>query len=69
MVFKNSFIVLLLAVAGLFCSCGDGNNYTLTGSLPTRYDGCRVLLSPATYYFSPDKSTPVEAGEPAVDHA
>ena len=62
MVFKNSFIVLLLAVAGLFCSCGDGNNYTLTGSLPTRYDGCRVLLSPATYYFSSDKSIPVDSG-------
>lgn len=61
MVLKNSFIVLLLAVAGLLYSCGGGNNYTLTGSLPMRYDGCRVFMSPAAYYFSPEKPAPVDS--------
>ncbi len=61
MMLKNSFIVLLLAATGLFCSCGNGDNYTLTGSLPMRYDGCRVFMSPATYYFSPEKPAPVDS--------
>lgn len=61
MMLKNSFIVLLLATMGLFCSCGNGNNYTLTGSLPIRYDGCRVFMSPATYYFSSEKPDPVDS--------
>lgn len=58
---KNSFIVLLFAAAGLLSSCGNGNEYSLTGNLPTRYDGCRVLLSPADYYFSPEKSVPIDS--------
>ena len=49
---RNNLIVLLLAAAGLFSSCGSGNHYSLTGSLPTRYDGCLVKLTPATFFFS-----------------
>lgn len=60
---RNSFIVLLLAAAGLFCSCGNGNRYSLTGNLPGRYGGCRVLLTPATFYFSPEQARPVDSVE------
>ncbi|MEI3423423.1 MAG: hypothetical protein V8R91_21535 [Butyricimonas faecihominis] len=52
---RNNLIVLLLAAAGLFSSCGSGNHYSLTGSLPTRYDGCLVKLTPATFFFSEEK--------------
>lgn len=61
MISKNSFIVLLLVVAGLFYSCGDENDYTLTGSLPARYDGGQVFMLPASYFFSPEKPVPVDS--------
>ena len=58
---RNNLIVLLLAAAGLFSSCGSGNHYSLTGSLPTRYDGCLVKLTPATFFFSEEKPSPVDS--------
>ena len=58
---RNNLIVLLLAAAGLFSSCGSGNHYSLTGSLPTRYDGCLGKLTPATFFFSEEKPSPVDS--------
>ena len=58
---RNNLIVLLLAAAGLFSSCGSGNHYSLTGSLPARYDGCLVKLTPATFFFSEEKPSPVDS--------
>ena len=58
---RNNLIVLLLAAAGLFSSCGEGNHYSLTGNLPARYDGCLVKLTPATFYFSEEKTCPVNS--------
>ena len=58
---RNNLIVLLLAAAGLFSSCGEGNHYSLTGNLPARYDGCLVKLTPATFYFSEEKTCPVDS--------
>ena len=58
---RNNLIVLLLAAAGLFSSCGNGNHYSLTGSLPARYDGCLVKLTPATFFFSEEKPSPVDS--------
>ena len=58
---RNNLIVLLLAAAGLFSSCEEGNHYSLTGNLPARYDGCLVKLTPATFYFSKEKTCPVDS--------
>ncbi|MFR5658538.1 MAG: DUF4369 domain-containing protein [Butyricimonas faecihominis] len=58
---KNNLIVLLLAAAGLFSSCRNGNRYSITGNLPARYDGCLVKLTPATFYFSEEKTCPVDS--------
>ena len=58
---RNNLIVLLLAAAGLFSSCGNGNHYSLTGNLPARYDGCLVKLTPATFYFSEEKNSPEDS--------
>ena len=58
---RNNLIVLLLAAAGLFSSCGNGNHYSLTGNLPARYDGCLVKLTPATFYFSEEKTSPEDS--------
>lgn len=58
---KNNLIVLLLAAAGLFSSCRNGNRYSITGNLPTRYDGCLVKLTPAMFYFSEEKTYPVDS--------
>ena len=58
---RNNITVLLLAAAGLFSSCGEKNHYSLTGNLPTRYDGCWVKLTPATFYFSEEKTCPVDS--------
>ena len=58
---RNNLIVLLLAAAGLFSSCGNGNHYSLIGNLPARYDGCLVKLTPATFYFSEEKIRPVDS--------
>ena len=41
---KNNLIVLLFAAAGLFSSCGNVNRYSITGSLPARYDGLSLRL-------------------------
>ena len=58
---RNNLIVLLLAAAGLFSSCGNGNHYSLIGNLPARYDACLVKLTPATFYFSEEKIRPVDS--------
>ena len=58
---RNNLIVLLLAAAGLFSSCRNGNHYSLTGNLPARYDGCLVKLTPATFYFSEEKNSPEDS--------
>jgi len=58
---RNNLIVLLFAAAGLFSSCGNGNRYSLTGNLSTCYDGCWVKLTPATFYFSEEKTYPVDS--------
>ena len=58
---KNNLIVLLLAAAGLFSSCRNGNRYSITGNLPVRYDGCLVKLTPGTFYFSEEKTCPVDS--------
>lgn len=61
---RSSFIILLLVgAAGFFCSCGNRNDYSITGNLPTRYDGCRVRLAPAAFYFSEEKACPVDSVE------
>ena len=59
--FRKKLVVLLLAAAGLFSSCGNGNHYSLIGNLPARYDGCLVKLTPATFYFSEEKIRPVDS--------
>ena len=57
----NNLVVLLFAAAGLFFSCGNGNRYSLTGHLPACYDGCLVKLTPATFFFSEEKTCPVDS--------
>lgn len=59
---KSNFVFLLLVVAaGIMVSCGKTNQYILSGELPKRYDGCRVFIAPASFFFSSTKSLPVDS--------
>ena len=52
---RNVLIILLLVVvAGFASSCRKKKIYLLTGKLPISCDGCKVFISPATFYFLPE---------------
>ena len=59
---RNVLIILLLVVvAGFASSCRKKKIYLLTGKLPISCDGCKVFISPATFYFLPEKSMPIDS--------